>query len=147
MNHWGIFFCGGRGASENYTGRMDFESLFGLLARVLAIAMKIQFPTRVSLFSVKRTVMWKHYQGLSKFHENNENQTKRLVRNAKAASRDNKKAQYEMGSWASVIAMNEILKKRMIREPSRVHFETHSPEFWRCLNLVSRIVYAMFLFA
>lgn len=47
--------------------------------------------------------MWKHYQGLSKFHENNENQTKRLVRNAKAASRDNKKAQYEMGSWASVI--------------------------------------------
>lgn len=91
--------------------------------------------------------MWKHYQGLSKFHENNENQTKRLVRNAKAASRDNKKAQYEMGSWASVIAMNEILKKRMIREQSRVHFETHSPEFWRCLNLVSRIVYAMFLFA
>lgn len=43
MNHWGIFFCGGRGASENYTGRVDFESLLGLhvLARVLAIAVKI----------------------------------------------------------------------------------------------------------
>ena len=47
--------------------------------------------------------MWKHYQVLSKFRENNEDQTKRLVRNAKAASRDHKKAQYEMGSWASVI--------------------------------------------
>ena len=36
-----FFFCGGRGASENYTGRVDFESLLGLLARVLAIAVKI----------------------------------------------------------------------------------------------------------
>ena len=39
----GEFFCGRRGASENYTGRVDFESLLGLhvLARVLAIAVKI----------------------------------------------------------------------------------------------------------